>query len=441
MATTFSDFLRGRVHELRQPAPILQFYDVTIPDSTHLRYVDFADRDAGGSLPTKVPFNGYEWDSVVIARGEIQESAEGSSFQLPVSVYDPTHAGAWYLRTHRGLTSQRVEFWIAAYDNLANPADAFRETFEIVSPSISQGPDTITIVLGHPNLYEIRVPKLPYLRRKCFNPYQDRFTVGNLCSYPSNEFTEKTQEDLLIDASWGYQARQHGWMTAQANRASTFDVHRTNSGDLTIATASAWIGWRGRERYGPAFFRPISGDFDLSTRVIVSGSRLLYMVGLFVHDGAAAVPPVAGLEDIPTYPASSWIVFGQQESSGATRLAVRKTVSGSSAPDVTVAVADTYLRMVRAGDVFTFYSKAAAGDAWTLRGTEALNLIPAEAYVGAILSSDDRSAVSLMARFEYLRFAAGGLASCKRTWEDCLAHGNMIDFNGFREMPSDRARY
>lgn len=439
---TFSDFLKTRVHTLRQPAPILQFYEVAIPDGTFQRYVDFADRDAGGSLPSKVPFNGVEWNSVAISRGEIPESADGASIEMPVSVYDPTHAGAYFLRTFEGLVGQAVRFYLIPYDDLTHPEDAFQETFEVIHSIVSQGPDTITITLGHPNLYETRIPKTYYDRRKCHNPFHDRFTAGNRCSYPSNEFGAARAEDLIARAIYGDQERAHGWWTSQGRRASTFDVNLDLAGALSIGSSELRIAWNGRERYGPAFWRPIAGDFDLETHLVLAvTTRASWFAGLLVQDEAEASPLVSGLEELPTSPASSWAIWGaNDDGAGSNRLRWRTTVANAPTVDSTVVSTDLFLRLKRIGNALTAYSKATAGDAWTSRATATL-VLPTTARVGVLLSADSRTADPAKVRFEYLRFTAGGLGTCKRTWEDCIARGNMVEYNGFREMPSDRARY
>lgn len=441
MAYTFSDFLRTRVHALRQPAPILQFYEVEIPDGTYQRYVDFADRDlVGGNLPTRIPFNGQVFSSVSIVRGEIQEGTDGADFQMPVSVYDPTHAGAFFLRTFDGLREQLVRFWLIPSDHLDHPEDAYQETFQVIHSSINQGPDSITLTLGHPNLAETRLPKLFYDRRKCINPYHDRFLSGSLCSYPSNEFGQKTQENLISGAIYGEQLRSHGWRTSQARRASTFDVNLDLTGYLTIASSETRIAWNGRERYGPALYREISGAFDVETRVIdVASSRGSWAAGLIVQNSIAACPFVSGIEEIPTDPVTSWAFWGISSGS---RLLGRAAVQNDAA-----AIADwsaetaPYIRIVRAGDALSFYSRSAPADSWILRGSATLLGLGDPVLVGVAIASDERSALEVKARFDYIRFTAGGLSTCKRSWEDCLLHGNTVEFNGFREMPNDRARY
>jgi hypothetical protein len=439
MGFTYPDFLVTRAHALRQPAPLLQFYEVEIPDGTFERYVDFADRDAGGSLPNRIPFNGVEFISIPISRGDLQESAEGSSFELPVTVHDPLHRAAYLLRTYRGLEGQKVRFWIAAYDNLAHPEDAYREDFEVISSTLSQGPDAATIILGHPNLYETRRPNRFYDRRKCINPYHDRFTPGSWCTYPSNEFGAQRKEAVLPTARYEEQFRKHGWMSQQARRASSFDIHLSSPGELTIASVESRIAWKGRERYGPSFYRSIAGDFDVECQLSATG-RPRFLAGLLIADLAAASPYLSGSEELPAYPLSSSLLWGLQETGSSVRLAARRTEGNVTGPDTATVAAEGFLRVVRTGNSFACYSRSSSSSSWSLRTTQTL-VLPDPCRVGLVLSSDDRTTALLTAHFGYIRFALGGLPSCKRSWEDCGLHGNTVQFNGFREMPSDRARY
>lgn len=442
MAWTLSDFMKTRIHELRQPSPLLQLYEVAIPDGSYQRFVDFADPQSGGSLPSKVPFNGAEYTATPIKRGEIQENSGGVSFQMPVTLCDPLHTIAYFLRTHQGLVGQPVKFWLIPFDDLATPADSFAETFEINSSSIAQGPDAVTVVLGHPNLYEVRVPKNFYDRRKCLNAYQDRFTIGNWCRYPGNEFREQRQEDLLRRATYAIMDRGHGWLTSHAMRASVFDVNITNTSELTITSSESRIAWKGRERYGPAFMREIVGDFDVETLLVLPATtRTKWLAGLLVQNQVAAAPVVSGSEEIPLEPSASWTIWGAQDNlAGSRRLCLRVTSAHVTAADMTTVATDLYLRLVRSGNTLQGYSKAAVGDAWTLRQSATIAL-PSATYLGLVLAADGRTATAVTARFGHILFNSGGISTCKRTWEDCGAHGNTIQFNGFREMPSDRARY
>ena len=440
-----SQFLRTRSKQLRQPAPLLIFYEITLPGgATPLRYVDFADPDARGTLPKKVPFNGVEFDSVDIRIGDIEEGQDGASSTIPLTVLDPLHQVGFFLRQNNWLQDQKLTLWLTAYDQLATPADALRETYVIVGGRLAQGPDTATILIGHVNLYEVRIPFLFYDRDRCFNLYSDRFVTGNACNYPSNELAEDTEQDLRAGGEYVEKERKHGWSTQMALKCSVFSVHLDSPGKLQVASSDPDLTWNGALRYGPYFYRELDGDFDVYTSIVVPAtSRLLWLAGLCIQDLTAAAPiPVPG-EPPPPIPTSSWLFWGaQQETVGGDRLLMRVTTADVSV-DTTVAVSDKYLRVVRAGNNFTCYSRSSEAAAWAQRATTTLAL-PTGARIGVLLSSDAIEQLPVRADFDYIRFLAGGLSTCDYTKNGpagCRIHRHVHHFNGFSEIPSDRARY
>ena len=203
---------------------------------------------------------------------------------------------------------------------------------------------------------------------------------------------------------------------------------------LTITTQVARASWRSRDRYGPTFFRVLSGDFDVETGIVVPASaRPGNYAGLLCQDEAPALSRVAEGEEAPAFPASTWLAWLTQESSGSRRLLFRST-PGSVSVDAPTANTDAFLRMKRAGPVFTLYSRPSETQGWTQRAQIPLTL-PAAVRIGLVVGADDRSTVAFTARFAYVRFTGGGLPRCKLTWEDCDLHGNTVQFNGWREMP------
>lgn len=441
-----SDFLRSRVRELRQPAPILEFFEVSIPGGTPLRYVDFADPDARGTLPKKVPFNGEEFDSISIKRGDIQESQEGSAQSITVTVADPLHQAAFYLRENNYLEGETVQWWLTAYDQLDTPADALTHTFRIVHSRISEGPPRVSIVLGHPNLYEERLPKYFYDRGRCVNSYHRRFVFGNRCTYPSNEFGPQNQQDLFIGGSYGEKKRKFGWYTQMALKASEFKTNLTTPGRLVITSTDPELAWENDNRYGPYFYRPIAaGDFDVNTRVLPQAfTRPGWLAGLLCQDTASAAPIWDEGEPEPPIPTSSWIFWGAHDDGASGKDVFRRSTEDSVSTDAVFdAFADPYFRMERIADDFKLYSRASPLVAWSLRETVELSL-PATVRVGLVIGTDDViGSEELTIDFDYIRFDGGGLPTCSFNQRDangCEVHDNTVQFNGFEEIPNDRVR-
>lgn len=444
MTLTISDFLKGRIGQKFQPSPIIQLWEITIPDGTYQRFVDYFDeRPEGGGDPGEISFNGETFQGVEIVRGDIEQRSDGGATQLTLSIYDPLHEVAYFLAAQDGLRDETATLWITTLDHLSTPEDALSARFRIVSSFVSPDPPSATLVLGHYNLYEARFPRIFYDRRLCPNAYHNRHdptAVGRFCTYPSNEFGASTEQDLTLSAEYAEKTRLFGWSTQQAARASVFSVHGESDGNLRIRSEDPYQNWENQFRHGPYFYRYISGDFDVETLVQnLATDRDAWEVGFVFQDTTEAAPDPEE-ENPPAAPVSSWLFLGVRDDGASGReLFWRKTVDDVSTAGTTSST-DLYLRATRSGDDFKLYSKAAEGDAWTLRFSQTLTL-PTSARVGLAIASGTQASTEYGADFEYLRFNSGGLSTCKQTWEDCQAHDNGHQFNGFREIPNDRARY
>lgn len=441
MSFTISDFLKDRINIPTQPAPFLTFYEVEIPGGTYLRYVDSLDPEA--SIPGEIEFDGKTWTSVEIERGNLDQNLEGAREQLVLSVLDPLRTAAFYLRSHGGLVGQKVRLWIATADHLSTPADALTARFEVISSFITDDPPAANLVLGHFNLYEARYPRVFYDRKKCLNPYQDRHVQGSLCIYPSNNFSERFQYNYALAGTNEEKAHRGGWRTQQALQAETFGANYPVTGDLKVTSRASSAAWADEGRYGPYLYRLISGDFDVYTVASPeTSSRAGWEAGILIQDQtAAAIAPEPG-EPPPPVPASSWLFAGvQDDGAGGRRLFVRETRANVSTV-ATVATTDTQIRVTRAGDTFTVYSRAAEGNSWTQRWQTASALsLGTEARVGVAIAASSEATSLFGAVFDFVWFLSGGLPSCRRDEEDCATHENALQFNGFREIPSDRGRY
>ena len=200
-------FLITQSHELRQPSPVLMLFDVSIPNGPVLHYVDFYDADCRGSAPGKVPFNGQEYDPVAITVGEIAANTDGTGGGFPIAILDPLHQVAFYLRTHDWLEGARVKMWVTTYDRLSDPSKASVLDLVVVRSSLTQGPDTATLVFGSWGIYEERIPFNFYDRGKCSNNYQNRHTVRNFAGSPP---TSSPPRRSRISSSAGASRKRSG---------------------------------------------------------------------------------------------------------------------------------------------------------------------------------------------------------------------------------------
>lgn len=439
MSFTLSDFMKTRINEASQPSPLICFYEIELPDTTYLRYVDFFDQEA--PTPGKITFDGHDWDPVDVYRGDLEENLEAKATQLVLSVYDPLRTVAYFLRTHSGLVGQPVTLWITTYDHLSTPADALTLTLRIIASWTSQEPAIASIALGHFNLFESRFPRLFYDRMKCFSGYQNRFTPGNWCTYPSNEFGAQDAYDYRLAATNEEHEAPHGWWTQQALRAMLFKAHLSTAGTLAINTMNQYAAWQDNRRHGPYLYRYLSGDWDVHTKITLLPYRDDWSYGFIAQDAtAAASPPELG-EPPPPVPTSDWLFCGLHDNGASgTEFFVKKTEADVTALTTYSSVSDVRIRLKRSGNTFTLYTRAADDDPWTQRHETTLAL-PTECRIGLAIASSTESSEIFGARFDYIRFTAGGLSTCRRDFADCQVHKNIHQFNGFREIPNDRGRY
>jgi len=439
---TITDFLKGRIHILRQPSPILRFYELKLPDGAFYRVVDFFDARAGGSLPNKIPFNGVEFTATPFNVSDREEDVEGGTDQFTVSIEDVFHVGAALLWQFDGLDGCVVNEWICPYDGIGDVGNAQFQSYEVVSSSISEGPDLLVLTVGEYNIVERIFPKEFYDRNRCPNEYVNRFIPGNRCSYPSNEFDEKRTQDYLVGGDEKVQQRKYGWWTQRAVRTGLFRVGPpgVSAGGLGIVSDTAFIRWESEDRYGPNIFRPITGDFDVHTLVSsLLQARTKWMAGFCIQDEADAVSFPG--ENPPVTPDSSWLLWGMTDNTtGGRQLFVRSTETNVSSSAV-YAFTDLYLRVKRTGVTYELFSKNTEAEPWTLRASivnDVLGAVPVN-RVGLFIGSDNIVGTDTVgAVFEYIRFTAGGLPACLQVFSDCVLHDNTVDFNGFQGIPDEK---
>lgn len=437
MSYTLSDFWKSRIQLQRQPSPIVVFYELELPDSSYFRIVDFMDASVNLSAPNTITFNGVEFTTRRVHRSTINDDTQSIRPQVALSIADPDHSVAFYIRTYNGLRGQPVKVWITTYDNLATEADALSDTFSVISAVIVQDPPSATLVLGMKNLAELMFPKVFYDRRRCFSSYQDRHIVGNLCRYPSNEFGPSTEQNYLTGGQSTEQERLYGWFTQKANRA--YEYVSNDNGRLKIEVRNALASWWEGLRNGPYLYRYLDGDFDVYTSISqLISTRDLWTLGLLIQDSTEASPDPEE-EDPPTSPTSSWLYWAMADDGASSNELLKRETDDDVSVDATYAYTDSQLRISRVGSTITLYSRATEGSSWTQRATSSL-VLPSTVRVGVAVSSVEQTTDAFGGYFDYLRFTVGGLETCARTRSDCYLHRNLHAFNGYDEIPNDRAR-
>jgi len=129
------------------------------------------------------------------------------------------------------------------------------------------------------------------------------------------------------------------------------DANQTAPGELTWS-AVANAGWENSLDNGPVLYKTVTGDFDVSVHVSS-------MTSVYYSDGGLIARIAASAGNPENYVALRCFGSG---GFNATRNTVNSVTTNNNYPGL-----QPWLRLVRLGDVFSFYTKAAATDPWTLR--------------------------------------------------------------------------
>lgn len=228
----FVDEVATREQRLLQPYAWLEFYEIETTSSGTLRYVDFQDPDAGGTLVTQVAFDGDDYNSRKIKRDPIKTADGVPQFTVTFEDFDQELITAVDL--DEGLNTEKLHIHRIPYDLIATkPQLAITDTFRIRSASASLGPDTVSLNVGLPSLADFQFPTRIVTRNRCWNDFNRRFETDSNCRYPSDDFERGTHQTLGSDnafsaspTTWprGNTSRKFGWSTINADVATRWFV-------------------------------------------------------------------------------------------------------------------------------------------------------------------------------------------------------------------------
>jgi hypothetical protein len=310
-----------------------------------------------------------------------------------------------------------------------------------------QGPDSVTITLGTPNLFEISPRNKFWNRRRCHNLFAQRFDPKNDCRYPSDEFEGATRQffDSATDTEL---LKLHEWYTLMASQPDLWhsDYQYSSDDDRSLRTEITTAGttdirWLDANQKGPYCYKKISGDFDCYTKVHEYDTvRNEFLIGLLCQSVSDT---------------SDWLFWGWHEDTGAIKYVERKTINDVSADTSrgTNPPFHTAFRMKRVGNTFTLYSRyeditqyydtVPDESDWTHQTSPSgftLDL-GTDVRVGLVTASDEVLGTSLRTLHYFLRFLSGGETECDRSLARCAVLGNTYQFNGFLGMPDYLAGY
>jgi hypothetical protein len=147
------------------------------------------------------------------------------------------------------------------------------------------------------------------------------------------------------------------------------------SGGVYTVTGSGVDVWGTTDEF-QFFSRTVTGDFDFSARAAsVQNVDAWTKAGLMIREGLAANARHAFLIQTPS--TAKGIAFQRRPATGGTSV---HTAGPATGPP-------RWLRLVRAGNVITAYSKATSTDAWTPIGSQTFTTLAATLRVGLAVGS------------------------------------------------------
>jgi phage-related protein len=396
-------------------SPWVVLYDIEVPGMTTL-YLLEGDPTGTGS----VTFGGHTYNATAIARDEQDQNIKGDVGEFSISISNVTGVAAGYLESYefdggKVTITQFPLSLLEASEIGPGVLDRIREVYTIQDQSYDR--QRATLVVGPPNFFRRKLPWRKYIRQRCQWDWENRFSAGNGCGYPSDLFLEDTRQDFRAGATLAAQERRFGWHTLNAASAKTFE----NDGlGLTISVDIADAAWNESERDAPFAYKSINGDFDVSTEVDLQNDPIGSLCGILCQED---------------FEFQSWVFIGKTHATS-TEEAVRflSCQDGVITRGADVETDSRFLRLRRQGDVFTGYYSL-DGTTWAAAGSAMVSFDYGygNARVGLCVSSESHERGDVGSWFRNFRFSAGGLSSCDRTLEDCRAHGNthrILAFHG-----------
>lgn len=462
------DFLRSKIHGTKVDSALVELHELTPASGDPIRLVSLVyPQLTGASAPDRVPWDGEEFRAAHVQRDPIPDNSDGRRGQWTATLADDKGEGAALVREHGGLDGATVKIWTTTLEGieLVNRGDAtvadvsYAEEYFVVEVALSATPRVISVTLGYPKLQGKRYPAKKYETDHCLNEYHQRHDHDSepLCNYPSNEFGPSTGQNYVAGATPWAKARRFGWSTEQSTQADEFLAGYETSHvlipggySLRVHTAQKWIQIFDDNRFAPYLFRVIEGDFDVETVVwtdALENDRAGWFGGILIQDEADFSPapgtPGTTEEDDTSAddtegPESSWFLWATcDDNVGGSRLKLRETESNVSTDDHTVSD-HRHLRVKREGSTIECYSKSLLSSSWTLRETVSAGLsaaLPSAVRIGVVAGADQLDQGDKVAlEFGFLRFDAGGLATCGKSPDDCDLHQMRHRANFFRRL-------
>ena len=417
---TVSDYMKSWKAEDGQRNPLAVLFDIQINDTTTLRLAQGNPTGTGSVI-----YNGQTYTAAAIAIDDIEQTIEGDLRERRLAVSNIDGIAGGYIET-QDLEGRQVTITHVPLETLS-PSDALTESYTIESQRYDR--KTASVVLGHSNLTKRKVPWRRAERHRCQQDWVGRFLHENGCSFPSDYFGPDKRQNLVRGATTnGEQKRRHGWYTLNALRAVAFEVDGATYPDqLYMESSDPQLAWNGATRDGPFLYKLLTGDFDCFTEVLVYDDRVGSLCGILCQEAAG------GLDSFVL-----WGVGHNQSDEHLVRLAIG--LNDVQQPDSdTAIVGDSFLRLRRVGNVFTFFHAPTLDvnsptTGWTQLAQKTVAL-DSSVRLGLALTASTSEQARIAVGFSFIRFIAGGPSTCNQTFEQCSEYGNTARIFNMRGIP------
>ena len=367
--------------------------------------------------PEDVTYDGDLYTALPAYVEALTETNQGRIEGLRISVSNATRQVSAYLENSE-LLGRNVTVRLVHSTQLANAAAQINFTYRIDQVTITD--EVAVFDLGRENIVAQRLPRNRYIRSRCRHKFKDVH-----CGYLSDEFGPSSKQDLAdARTSGGPFEKLGGWFVDHADTA-TADIAFSVSGSLMLNLVGANRQWLNANHAGLFVYRELTGNFDIETYFTPTSISVVNAGVLFLATSADS---------------ANWVGFRWRCTTGPTQqLATISTASGTSTVTAVGSV-HQYARIVRSGSTVTWYSKAAAADAWTQQATGTYVSLPTALRIG-FAGTNDAAASTQAMYFDYLRFSSGGIDTCDQSFDGvngCRAHKNTLRYGGAPAIPRGR---
>lgn len=434
---TAVDALQTRGNEMVQ-SRWLEFWELTTPTGS-IYFVDFVDLNDGASLPNLVAYNGQEYRSLRVGRGDIRESPDGHRSDVSVEVVDPDDLIMLSLNQHDGLAGEKLKVEIIPEDMRDQPELALKREWVVIDAAVRINPNSAVIRAGLTDVMNFITPRFKFSSRRCLNDYQDRFDLNNWCIYPSDRIQEATAQNLtpdLVNDVDTETPRKFGWFLRNSTKSGGWDHGRVNLASFGFPEDERWASgendgvvnapWLDAAQDGPFAYKKVPfGAVGIQTELNEDQQTDAadWFCGLLVFDTTT----------------SNWVIWGLAKSGGVELLRYRSTVGNvSTDSEATNSSNHVQFWLERLSDgSFKARSRLDETQSWTDSGFGSSPSMSGTLQCGLVISTDTLTDPPklIRMRFRNLIFTSGGFTTCNRSFADCQERANEHQFNAFRGMP------